>query len=289
MICAADHSGTLKKTIIRGIMNEKTIRTMTWLHLCVVTTVFVLFSGYAEAGPDAKALLRESESRHRTKTQEYTGDLTVVNKAGKVRKKGWKSFREGYAGDAKNLIRFTDPPEVKGVGFLSVSREAGKTPDQWLYLPSMKRERRIASQDRDASFVGTDFNYEDMEEFDHGKYNVSLTGEQSEAGQACYVIEAVPSAAGIASVYEKKIIWLRKDILFITRMDCFRKNEKDPAKRLILTDIQNVDGHFVARTMIMNDLRKGSTTTVNLKGIAFDRPQPPGRFTLQNLNREGGD
>jgi hypothetical protein len=270
-------------------MNEKTIRPMIWIHLFVVATVFVLLSNYAAAGPDPKALLRESESRHRTKTQEYTGDLTVVNKDGKVRKKGWKSFREGYAGDAKNLIRFTDPPEVKGVGFLSISRETGKTPDQWLYLPSMKRERRIASQDRDASFVGTDFNYEDMEEFDQAKYKVSLAGEQVESGQACYVIDAFPSASGVASVYEKKVIWLRKDILFITRMDYYRKNEKDPVKRLILSDIQNVDGHYVARTMIMNDLKKGSRTTVNLKGIAFDRPQPPGRFTLQNLNREGGE
>ncbi len=156
----------------------------------VVSLICILFAGNSFAAPDARALLKEAENRHRTRTQQYAGDLTVVNKEGKVRKKGWKSFREGYAGDAKNLTRFTDPPEVKGVGFLSLPRPGGANPDQWLYLPSMKRERRIAPQDRDSSFVGTDFSYEDMEEFDHEKYKVALQGEEIVEGYACYVINA---------------------------------------------------------------------------------------------------
>ena len=176
----------------------------------------------------------------------------MVNKDGKVRKKGWKSFREGYAGDAKILIRFIDPPEVKGVGFLSLARP-GKTADQWLYLPSMKRERRIASQDRDASFVGTDFNYEDMEEFDHKKYKVELAGEQLLDGRPCYVIEAIPVEDGGRSIYGKKILFLRKDILHLVREDLFRKGEKEPGKRLVLSDLRNVDGHWVAMRLEMTN------------------------------------
>src|SRR5512140_577254 len=79
------------------------------------------FLAFALAVPvradDARSLLTQSETKHRTKTQEYAGELTVVSKQGKVRKKSWKSWRQGYAGDARQLIRFTAPPEVKGVGF----------------------------------------------------------------------------------------------------------------------------------------------------------------------------
>jgi len=240
------------------------------------------------AGEDARTLLSEAETRHRTRSQEYTGELTVVNKDGKVRKKNWRSFRQGYAGDAKSLVRFTDPPEVKGVGFLSLARP-GKAADQWLYLPSMKRERRIASQDRDASFVGTDFNYEDMEEFDQSKFAVSLKGDETVDGQICWLIEARPEENAGKSLYEKKLLWLRKDILFGVRQDVFRKGEKEPAKRLHLSDVQQVEGHWVAKTLEMTDLKKGSRTTILLQELAFDRPQPAGRFTLQNLNREGGE
>lgn len=239
-------------------------------------------------GDDARKLLAESEARHRTRTQEYEGELTVVTKDGKVRKKAWRSYRDGYAGDSRLLIRFTSPPEVKGVGFLSLAR-SGKSADQWLYLPSMKRERRIASQDRDASFVGTDFSYEDMEEFDHTAYDVELEGEEAVDGQPAHRIAARPREAAGRSVYERKTLWLRRDVLYLVRVDLFRKGEKQPAKRLLLSDLAQVDGKWVARRLEMTDLGKGSRTTVLLTKLSFDRPQPEGRFTLQNLVREGGD
>lgn len=248
----------------------------------------VLAGGIALASPDPRALLKESENRHRTETQQYSGELTVVNKEGKVRAKGWKSYREGYAGDAKNLIRFTDPPEVKGVGYLSLARPE-KNPDQWLYLPTMNRERRIATADRDASFVGTDFNYEDMEEFSHEKYQLTLQGEESVDGNLCYVITAYPQEKWGKSIYDKKILYLQQDILYLIREDLYLNGEKDPGKRLLLSDIQNIDGHMVAMKMEMSDLKKGSKTTVFLKQVAFDKPQVANRFTIQNLNREGGD
>jgi hypothetical protein len=265
--------GALKKSLIRLLMSA------------IITPLFanMLF------GADARSLLKESENRHRTRTQQYAGELTVVNRDGKVRKKGWKSYREGYAGDAKSLIRFVDPPEVKGVGFLSLSRPEGENPDQWLYLPSMKRERRIAPQDRDASFVGTDFNYEDMEEFDHEKFRVALQGEQTLDSVQCYVIEAIPFEKKGKSVYEKKILFLRKDILYLIREDLYRKGDKEPSKRMILSDLQQIDGHWTARKMEMKELKKGSTTTVLLREIVFDRPQAAARFTILNLNREGRD
>jgi outer membrane lipoprotein-sorting protein len=234
---------------------------------------------------EARDLLQRSEAMHRTATQEYSGELSVVSKEGRVRKKSWKSWRQGYAGDAKQLIRFTAPPEVKGVGFLSVSHPAADA-DQWLYLPSMKRERRIATQDRDASFVGTDFNYEDMEEFDQGRYDVETKGEETVDGQACVLIEARPKGK---SIYEKKLLAMRKDILYLVRVESWKKGEKEIGKRLVLSDVARVDGHWAARKLEMKDLKKGSTTTVLLQQLAFDRPQPADRFTIQNLTREGGD
>jgi hypothetical protein len=267
------------------IINKSRLFLLGWT---LTSLLIILFAGIA-FGADARALLKDSEQRHRSKTQQYAGELTVVNKEGKVRRKGWKSFREGYAGDAKNLIRFTDPPEVKGVGFLSLARPGVQNPDQWLYLPSMKRERRIAAQDRDSSFVGTDFNYEDMEEFDHEKYKVELHGEQLVDGAPCYVIEAKPLEKKVKSAYEKKILFLRKDNLYLLREDLYRKGDKEPGKRMTLSDLQQIGGHWVALRMEMKDLKKGSTTTVLLKEILFDKPQPSSRFTLQNLNREGGE
>lgn len=250
--------------------------------------IFLAAWPLAAGADEARALLEASEARHRTASLQYSGELTVVSKEGKTRTKAWKSYREGYAGDAKVLVRFTAPPEVRGVGFLSLGR-SGRNADQWLYLPSMKRERRIASQDRDASFVGTDFSYEDMEEFDHGKYAVKLLGEETLDGLPCHVVEARPEEKSGRSVYVRRVLYLRKDILYLVREDLFREKEDLPAKRLLLSDIVLQDGHWLARKLEMSDLSKGSRTTVTLRDASFDRPQPTDRFTLRNLNREGGD
>lgn len=72
-------------------------------------------------------------------------------------------------------------------------------------------------------------------------------------------------------------------------MDLFRAGGKEPEKRLLLEDVSLVDGHHVAKRMTMRDRAKESATVIRLEKLAFDRPQPEGRYTLQNLVREGGD
>jgi hypothetical protein len=252
-----------------------------------LTGAFIALGGAAASGAadDARAILIEAENRQRTQTQEYVGEVVVVSASGKEHRKTWRSYREGAAGSANQLIRFVAPPEVKGVGYLSRSRP-GKPTEQWLYLPSMKRERRIASQDRDTSFLGTDFNYEDMEEFDHAKYDVSMLADEVIDGQPCYVIEMKPRNP---SVYVKKIAALRKDRLTSLRFDLFRRGDQQPSKRLVLADYEQFNARWAAKTLLMQDMRKGSRTTVRLTELAFDRPQPQDRFTLQNLTREGGE
>jgi hypothetical protein len=128
-----------------------------------------------------------------------------------------------------------------------------------------------------------------MEELDHGKYDVKLLPDETVGGQPCFVIEARPRAEAGKSLYERKILFLRKDILYLVRMDLFRPGENEAGKRLLLEDFALVDGHHVAKRMTMQDLAKGSTTVIRLEKLAFDRPQPEGRHTLQNLVREAGD
>ena len=124
-------------------------------------------AGAGGASEDARAILIESDQRHRAQSEEYLGEVIVTSKNGKERRKEWRSYRDGPPGSSHRLIRFLSPPDVRGVGYLAHHRR-GMNPDEWLYLPSMKRERRIGARDREGAFVGTSFNYEDLDllEFD---------------------------------------------------------------------------------------------------------------------------
>lgn len=237
------------------------------------------------AADDADQILAAAESRHRSTSQEYAGDVVVTSRNGTERRKLWRSYREGTGGTANRLIRFLGPPEVRGVAFLSRGRP-GANPDQWMYLPAMKRERRVAPQDRESSFVGTDFNYEDLEELDRTQYAARLVADDAVDGQPCYAIELLPK---VRSVYAKKLLVLQKDTLIPRRLEAFRRGDTVASKVLRFSDYVQVDGHWVARRMEMTDDAKRSRTTLALSDVRFDRPQPADRFTIQNLVREDAE
>ena len=190
-------------------------------------------------------------------------------------------------GASDRFIRFLSPPDVRGVGYLARYRQ-GKNPDEWLYLPSMKRERRIGTRDRDAAFVGTSFNYEDLDfmEFDDSRYDTSLMAPQTADGPAVYVIQLIPRTP---SVYTKKILTMRKDDLSVLTVELFIGTGRAPAKRLTFADYTPVDGYVVAMRVEMADLRKGSRTAVIRHNVVINAPQPSDRYTIQHLLREDSD
>ncbi len=96
----------------------------------------------------------------------------------KVTKKSWQYQRIGSFGNSRAIIRFTSPPEVSGVALLIVNHP-DRASDQWMWTPSISRDRRIGVQDRSTRFFGTDFSFEDLEERDVDQYDYRLTGEES--------------------------------------------------------------------------------------------------------------
>ena len=93
----------------------------------------------------------------------------------------------GAHGDSRMVLRFTAPPEVKGVALLVVNHP-DRASDQWMWTPGIERDRRIALQDRSTRFFGTDFSFEDMEERDVDQYDYTLLGDDNVAGMAAWKV-----------------------------------------------------------------------------------------------------
>src|SRR4029077_15040270 len=86
---------------------------------------------------DGRAVMDEVDKRRRTKS-EYSEGLITVDEKGKSKSKSWRWWRLGWGRDAKGLIQFLEPAEVKGVGLLTLSH-AGKPADEWFYAPAIDR------------------------------------------------------------------------------------------------------------------------------------------------------
>ena len=119
--------------------------------------------------------------------------MTLIDKNGVKRVREVVSQRKDYGEDFKRTMFFQKPADVKGTGLLTFAYDdSEENDDQWLYIPELRKIKRISSKNKKGYFMGTDFTYADMGARDFDDYNYKLVGEETIEGQACYVVESLP-------------------------------------------------------------------------------------------------
>ena len=230
----------------------------------------------------ARQIVEEAQNRGRSKSQRYEGLLQTFEAAGKTSEKRWIYERIGSHGQSKVIIRFTTPPEIRGVALLIVNHP-DRASDQWMWTPALHRDRRIALQDRSTRFFGTDFSFEDLEERDVDQFDYTILGDEAVDGAMCWKIKSIPRQSK-SSQYTQQQLWIRKDNYVVARIDSFV--DTDVVRRLNYRDIANVQGVWTAREMTMTDLRRGSLTRLALDKIEYNLPFKEEDFTLEALRRQ---
>jgi hypothetical protein len=235
-------------------------------------------SGLAQ---DARQIVAEAQNRSRSKSQQYEGTLEVVGSSKKISLKRWIYQRIGSYGASKTILRFTAPPEVKGVALLIVNHP-DRASDQWMWTPAIERDRRIALQDRSTRFFATDFSFEDLEERDVGQFDYKLAGEETVDGASCWKIESRPKESK-SSQYTSSIVDVRKDNYVIVRIENFSKEKL--VRRVRYTDLEKVDGIWTPRTTEVYDPGRESRTVLKLEKLQYNLPLNENDFTLEALRR----
>jgi len=228
-----------------------------------------------------REIVNEVQTRSHASSEQYEGLLQVVDSGGKISDKRWTYVRIGSHGNSKAVIRFLNPPEVKGVALL-IFNNPDRASDQWMWTPALNRDRRIALQDRSTRFFGTDFSFEDLEERDVDHFEFSSKGEESLNGEECWKIESKPLASQ-RSQYTTSILWIRKSNYTYAQIENYTGAKL--VRRLKYKDVQNVQGIWTARTLEMEDVTRKSRTILKLDSLKYNTPVRSEEFTLQALRR----
>ena len=209
--------------------------------------------------------------------------MVLRNAAGQesVREVRSKTLEVINDGD-KSLNIFDRPRDVKGTAFLSFSHTA--TPDeQWLYLPALKRVKRIASRNKSGPYMGSEFAYEDLASFEVEKYRFKLIGEEACAGGQCYVLEQFPTDK--YSGYTRQIAWVDKEEYRTWKIDFYdRKNAL--LKTLTFTDYQQyLNKYWRALTLKMVNHQSKKSTDVVFEDYRFNTGLKVSDFNKNALKR----
>ena len=244
--------------------------------------VLQAFAAFVLFQQDPRHIVEEAQRRATSDSQQYEGNLQVIDSQGKISTKRWQYERIGSHGSSKSVLRFTTPAEVKGVALLVINHP-DRSSDQWMWTPAINRERRIALQDRSTRFFGTDFSFEDLEERDTNQHDYKLLGEEPIDGATCWKLQSTPRKSKV-SQYSHSHVWIRRDNYALAQIDNYSQGQL--LRRARYSDIRNDQGIWTAHHIDMHDLKRNSHTVLTIEKLRYNLPLQDGAFTLQALRRE---
>jgi hypothetical protein len=184
-------------------------------------------------------------------------------------------------GDTRySFVRFLSPTDVAGTSFLGIDDGGDRT--QHLYLPALERTRRISSKQRNASFVGTDYSYADMDMRDVEDSSKRRLDDEKVGDQDCYVVEVEPTSD--ESDYDRIVVWIGKKTMLPLRMRFFAGEDRE-VKRFTAQQVEKVDGRWVIYESKMVDLKRQHATVLKVVEIELRDDIPLEQFTVRALER----
>jgi outer membrane lipoprotein-sorting protein len=182
----------------------------------------------------------------------------------------------------KSLVIFDEPRDIKGTALLSYAHVL-EPDDQWLYLPALKRVKRISSINKSGSFVGSEFAYEDITGQEFGKYSYKWLRDEPCGDLECFVVERRPQYEN--SGYTRLVTWYDKTEYRIQRIDYYDLKDKF-LKTLTFSEYRQYLGRFWRpQRLVMDNDRTGRTTRLLYENYEFQTGLNENDFSQGSLKR----
>lgn len=225
------------------------------------------------------------------KTVRDMATMTLINSRGETRKRemDMAGKRQGNGIDSNLIIRYQFPPDIKGTGFLQIEHSDGED-DLWIYLPALRKTRRLVSNNKKDSFFGSDFSYGDILLPKVEPYHHTILRSEIIDGYDCYVIESIPKTEQEKNNtgYSKRINWVRKDNYLETKVVYYDTEgallKTQIAKKHTLVEPENQRWLGLHREMVNH--QTGHKTILEEDQVKVGMPIPDEFFTIKTLERE---
>jgi len=209
--------------------------------------------------------------------------MILKSKSGKISERLMKIKVLEIEGDGdKSLVTFHSPRDVKGTSFLTFSHTS-TSDDQWLFLPALKRVKRISSNNKSGPFMGSEFAYEDLSSQEVDKYTYKYLKDEEIFNRNTMVVERYPTYAN--SGYTKQVVWVDKERYIPLKVEYYdRKNEILKTLRLNQYK-QYLEKYWRAGEMEMINHQTGKSTTISWDNFEFKSGLNDHDFTQNALKR----
>ena len=243
----------------------------------IVIALFLILLGilavYAQ-DPTGLEIITKAHDVPEPETSSVNAKLVIHSKKGNEKTRQVIMKSKDYGDVSKQVIVFTSPKDVSGVGYLMFDypEEADgskKDSDNWLYMPAMKKTKRIAASGTEAegSFMGTDFTYEDMGERAISKDNYTLLGSETVNGVSCYKVSCQSIARSEAD--PDRVVYIGTDDYILRKCE-FYDRHGSLHRVLTCSDIEYIDGFACTKVMRMENVQSGTWSEITMSDVVYN-------------------
>ncbi len=208
--------------------------------------------------------------------------MTLTNKQGKQRVRKIKQFSKDLGTVEKSIMYFQSPADVKNTSFMSWTYDSNKADDQWIYLPALKKTKRISSDSKSDYFMGSDFTYDDLGDRKLDDDTHKLLKSETVNGKACYVVESISKDEDY--MYTKTITWINK-ANFVGVKKEFYDEDEELLKILTIKKYQKMQGFWVITNSEMKNVQKNHKTSIVLTNVQINTGVSDTKFTERMMMR----
>lgn len=247
------------------------------------TIVFLGMNCFAKEGMTGLGVMQNNYNR--STGDDMTSDLTMtlINSAGDRRVRKIKQFQKDFGDMDKKIMFFIAPADVRNTSFMNWSYdEENKDDDQWIYLPALKRVKRISSDSKSDYFMGSDFTYDDLGDRHPSEDSHKILKEEKINDEMCYVVESMPKQDDY--MYSKTISWVSKDNWLILKKE-FYDEDGDQLKILKAKDYQKIDGYWMIIHSVMHNVQEDHKTRMELENVTINSGISDNKFSERTMKR----
>jgi len=266
--------------------------------ILLITAVVVLFSNisYSKDNKDftAKQVMEKVDSRYDGDTSISDMTMILIDRNSKQRVRALKNYNKDYGANTKGIIFFLSPADVRNTSYLSWDwDQEDKEDDSWLYLPALRKVKRIASDDSSGTFMGSDFSYYDINGMEIETWDFKFVkNTETVDGHDTWVIEGKPKVDKKKKVikesgYLKSMAWVRKDNFMIVKAKYWVKKGKK-IKYFRAKDIRKENNIWTAFEMAMVTTRQGKkehSSVIRIDKIIYNSVIEDSMFLTQRMER----
>ncbi|KQC11908.1 MAG: hypothetical protein APR54_10415 [Candidatus Cloacimonas sp. SDB] len=216
---------------------------------------------------------------------DQTAELTMIliNSRGNERERLIQQYQKDYGDVEKKIMFFIAPADVHNTAFMNWSyTEAGKDDDQWIYLPALKRIKRISSDSKSDYFMGSDFTYDDLGDRHPVQDEHTVLREEEFEGEMCYVVESIPKENDY--IYSKTISWVVQDS-WLGKKKEFYDEDGDLLKILTVKQVEKIKDFDIITNSEMHNVQSDHKTIMMLKDVKLDSGIDDSNFTERMMKR----